>query len=498
MTDTEIRTSLDQLVTAARLRLRRFAQREAFQEALGLTFYALSVVPVVYLLVSAIALTTGIKVWQPTWVQLIYFPVVFAVLVVLITTALKYFQHRPAKQLALALFDRQLNLKDSLQIADEFLDLPNRTAFQEAALDQAVSRINESKRHNLSPILLSGPNFKGLKTKEAWISCAFLIVAVLVHFITPGEILAESTPVLAKIEIQTVSETSGTESDTDTKEETEAQLDQQQFEEMLALVTPSRARPTDSQQSPQTQNDQKSQSPQVSTAAEAANQGAQSSTSQQSSGFKSEQKDVPQSQREQKSKPSSREQKPMSKKPPTENDNSENQMSGMSKSGSSNKVSTSSMSDSDYKTKDNPDLEEPELEADDEEDEEQESGASSKPMLEQRKAPADRQLSPAGAGQEQENPDANGRSGAGGLKKTRGVAAKLLGVPMPDQLTGHSNPGRVKINRKNANPNLQAQESGAPSPHGQLDQSIGSVPDTNMNAWMRQLIQTYFTKNKTS
>ena len=156
------------------------------------------------------------------------------------------------------------------------------------------------------------------------------------------------------------------------------------------------------------------------------------------------------------------------------------------------------MSDSDYKTKDNPDLEESELEADDEEDEEQEAGASSKPMLEQRKAPADRQLSPAGAGQQDENPDANGRSGAGGLKKTRGVAAKLLGVPMPDQLTGHSNPGRMKINRKNANPNLQAQEPGETSPHGELDQSIGSVPDVHMSVWMRQLIQTYFTQKRTT
>ena len=498
MTDTEIRTSLDQLVAAARLRLRRFAQREAFQESLGLTFYALSVVPVVYLLVSAIAMTTGIKVWQPSWLQLIYLPVVFTGLVVLITTALKYLQSRPDKQLALALFDRQLNLKDSLQIADEFLDLPNRTAFQEAALDQAVSRINEAKQHDLSPIQLIKPKFDGLRAKEGLISCALFILAVLVHFVTPGEILADSAPAIAKIETDPVADSNSSEPETDGEEETEVLREQQISEEMLAFVTSTKAKPTDSQQSPLTQNDQRSQSPQVSTAAEAANQGAQSSTSQQSSGFKSEQKDIPESQPNQKSKPRSPEKKPTARKPPTENENSENQMSGMSKSGSSNKVSTSSMSDSDYKTKDNPDLEEAELEADDEEDEEQEAGASSKPMLEQRKAPADRQLSPSGAGQEQENPDANGRSGAGGLKKTRGVAAKLLGVPMPDQLTGHNNPGRVKINRKNANPNLQAQEPGATSPHGELDQSIGSVPDAHMSVWMRQLIQTYFTQKRTS
>ena len=498
MTDTEIRASLDQLVAAARLRLRRFAQREAFQESLGLTFYAFSVVPVVYLLVSAIAMTTGIQVWQPSWLQLIYLPVAFTGLVVLMTTALKYLQSRPDKQLALALFDRQLNLKDSLQIADEFLDVPNRTAFQEAALDQAVSRINEAKQHDLSPIQLIKPNFDGLKAKEGLISCTLLVLAVLVHFITPGEILADSTPVVAKIETGPAADSNSSESETDSEEETEALREQQLSEEMLAFVTSTKAKPTDSQQSPLTQNDQRSQSPQVSTAAETANQGAQSSTSQQSSGFKSEQKDLPESRPNQKSKPRSPEKKPTARKPPTENENSENQMSGMSKSGSSNKVSTSSMSDSDYKTKDNPDLEEVELEADDEEDEEQEAGASSKPMLEQRKAPADRQLSPSGAGQEQENPDANGRSGAGGLKKTRGVAAKLLGVPMPDQLTGHNNPGRVKINRKNANPNLQAQEPGATSPHGELDQSIGSVPDAQMSVWMRQLIQTYFTQKRTS
>lgn len=498
MTDTEIRASLDQLVLAAWLRLRRFAQREAFQESLGLTFYALSVVPVVYLLVSAIAVTTGIKVWQPSWLQLIYLPVIFTGLVVLITTALKYLRSRPDKQLALALFDRQLNLKDSLQIADEFLDLPNRTAFQDAALDQAVTRINEAKQHNLSPIPLMKPSFDGLRVKEGLISCALLILAVLVHFVTPGEILADSTLVVAKTETDPVADSNSSEPETDGEEETKVLRDQQTSEEMLAFVTSTKAKPTDSVPSPLTHNDQRSQSPQVSTAAEAVNQGAQSSTSQQSSGFKSEQKELPESQSNQKPKPSSLEKKPTARKPPTDNENSENQMSGMSKSGSSNKVSTSSMSDSDYKTKDNPDLEESELEADDEEDEEQEAGASSKPMLEQRKAPADRQLSPAGAGQQDENPDANGRSGAGGLKKTRGVAAKLLGVPMPDQLTGHSNPGRMKINRKNANPNLQAQEPGATSPRGELDESIGSVPDAHMSVWMRQLIQTYFTQKRTT
>ena len=123
--------------------------------------------------------------------------------------------------------------------------------------------------------------------------------------------------------------------------------------------------------------------------------------------------------------------------------------------------------------------------------EEQEAASSMRPMLSQRKAPANRQLGQSGMG-EDENPDANGRGGPGGLKKTRGVAAMLLGVPMPDRLQGAPNPGRMKVQREQSQPQDQFAEAVGAQARGKRDGQIGYVANQNLSPWMEDLVKDYF------
>ena len=129
--------------------------------------------------------------------------------------------------------------------------------------------------------------------------------------------------------------------------------------------------------------------------------------------------------------------------------------------------------------------------AEEEEDEEQKGASTSKPMLNNRKAAVDRSLSPSGLS-DRENDQANGRGGPSGLKKTRGVAAMLLGVPMPDHLRGKSNPGRIKVERERADPEPKTSLAADATNRGSRQESIGYLPHLALAPWMQDTVRDYF------
>jgi hypothetical protein len=126
------------------------------------------------------------------------------------------------------------------------------------------------------------------------------------------------------------------------------------------------------------------------------------------------------------------------------------------------------------------------------EDEEEKSNSSVKPDLRDRKAPVDRNLSPSPTGTEPDD-DANGRSGPGGRKKTRGVPSMILGIPVADRVQGKPSPGRSKVTQENAkpttesHPELQAQERLART------EAAGQVEQWQLLPWMQTLVRDYFT-----
>ena len=184
--------------------------------------------------------------------------------------------------------------------------------------------------------------------------------------------------------------------------------------------------------------------------------------------------------------------KPTSDRAAEENEeNSSAATGGRGRSSGSRTSSADKQTDDDKANREEPD-DEVYDDVEEEEDEEQEAAGAARPLLNQRKAPVDRSLTPSGAGEAREDPDVNGRGGPGGLKKTRGVAAMLLGVPMPDQLLGQANPGRMKVQRERIEPEERFSDERPAADRGVMDETTGSIAHPEMLPWMRDLVRDYF------
>ena len=126
----------------------------------------------------------------------------------------------------------------------------------------------------------------------------------------------------------------------------------------------------------------------------------------------------------------------------------------------------------------------------DQEEEEKTTGVD-RPSLRKNKPPVDRNLSPRPAGDEP-NPDANGRSGPGGRKKTRGVPAMILGIPTPDRIQGTSNPGRSKVTQEHSTPREEPQPGLAAEARLPRASAFGSIEHPLLLPWMQDLVEKYF------
>ncbi len=123
--------------------------------------------------------------------------------------------------------------------------------------------------------------------------------------------------------------------------------------------------------------------------------------------------------------------------------------------------------------------------------EEEKTAGVERPSLRRNKPPVDRNLSTRPTG-DQPNPNANGRSGPGGRKKTRGVPAMILGVPTPDRIQGMSNPGRSKVTQEHSTPKEEPQAALDAEARLARDRAFGRVEHPLLRPWMQTLIETYF------
>ena len=123
--------------------------------------------------------------------------------------------------------------------------------------------------------------------------------------------------------------------------------------------------------------------------------------------------------------------------------------------------------------------------------EEEKTTAVERPSLRKNKAPVDRNLSPRPTG-DQADPDANGRSGPGGRKKTRGVPSMILGVPTPDRIQGMTNPGRSKVTQENSTPKEEPQSALTAEQRRARDAAFGFVDHPLLRPWMLSLVEQYF------
>jgi len=158
-------------------------------------------------------------------------------------------------------------------------------------------------------------------------------------------------------------------------------------------------------------------------------------------------------------------------------------------SGSNKSPSASPWSSKDQVTsEDEEDLEDDE-EVDDETDSSDARGGV-QPHLRDRRPPVNRDLG-IGFGN-QKNPDANGRGGPSEQKKSRGVAALVLGVPIPDHIKGKPNPGKTKITQERVKPRPEGGRGETAKSRGTRNEGMGYLHRQELMPWMRKLLKRYF------
>lgn len=494
----DLRLHLDGLARRGAGYLRRYALKNAVEKAMGHVHIVALIVPLAFAVAAFAQRFTGEQYWLLNPILTVLLALVVPVLYVLIAALWGFVSRRVSRNYALALFDRELGYKDRLQAADEFLDLSNLSDFENAAVADAIPYAEKATDTKLRDIKIAAPTIYTTKWGHGLAAVLFLVAGMLVQFLTFNPNL-EASPVLdeplaintiddmemeeeaaeAPMEAESESQTPPKNVSTDRTSEG-AVLESTESKSQDSALR--RANPSDS-------NPSESMQVGLSGGASQDNKAGSSSSSLSGEGDpekKQQQSDQPPKERKAKEK----EERPDEDEP---GDESAKGIAGGKGSGSGRQSSSAEMTENTSRPLENDFDTGVDLESDDEEDEKQEATSAARPMINQRKPPVDRQLSPSGMMGQEEDERANGRSGAGARKKTRGVAAMLLGVPMPDQLRSQVSPGRVKIQRERSVPHPSQVASVESKDRGSIDESIGKVAHHELKPWMRNVVSNYFT-----
>jgi len=394
------------------------------------------------------------------------------------------------RRACLGAYDLQLDTRDRLVTADEFLASDSSSQFQQAAIEDAAAHIARASQTTLEPKAL--PEWS-ISRRSGWAVAAAAVVMFAAVWLGNLALGIRSAPdaeaVLANADLQTVP----------------ARMAASLLDLKPNPPRPDRQAPNDPAQpsSPQTAPDPSAKTPKTDQDADgqshAGGQANSRSSSQamSSSGTPSNQQtpsqpleqDPPQ---DQQASATGQTKKSTGKKA-EQQASSATSGQGQSKSSSSdsNSIPATDQPDRAGANKDDGKDEEG---AQDEVEEEKTAGVE-RPSLRKNKPPVDRNLSPRPAG-DQPNPNANGRSGPGGRKKTRGVPAMILGIPTPDRIQGMTNPGRSKVTQENSTPKEEPQAALTAEPRTPRELPFGQVEHPLLKPWMLNLVEKYFLLNK--
>ena len=403
---------------------------------------------------------------------------------------------RVDRQTSLALFDRELGLKDRLQSADEFRLKEQATAFEQAAITDAMPHAEKALQTRLANIEIAKPAMDTIKWPLVFAAMFIFVLGLSTNglqFERPSVELAGIAPDKAQpqdsvedIKPPVFPEDKSTENDIP---EPDSPVAEEQRPTEMKKATEATNSESSLAQSEEAQSvPQQTSESGLSASASKQNQPGQAASNISGLGNEKqkEEEDVA-SKKETKKKEQSKE----NDSKEDEKDDSASGIAGGKGAGSGRQSASTEMLEQHSKSREDDFDQDVDQESDDEEDEEQEAASAAKPMLNQRKAPVDRQLTPSGVGFE-ERDDLNGRSGPGGLKKTRGVAAMLLGVPMPDKLRSQINVGRIKVQRERSVPIPNQVQTISSENRGQMDDSVGTFSRTELKPWMRDVAKNYF------
>lgn len=169
---------LDELVVRSTRHLRKWLVSKAFRCAVETALMGLLLMSFLLLLAQIGARFIDDQVWSPGLWHSIVAMVLPPILYFSGRMALTYFSGSVERPVALALYDRQLGLKDRLVTADQFLQLDDRDAFTQAAIDDAVPFIDKAMAIDLDPVALLRPRVRN----AYWLYLPAALTVLLLSF----------------------------------------------------------------------------------------------------------------------------------------------------------------------------------------------------------------------------------------------------------------------------------------------------------------------------
>ncbi len=482
---------LDRLVAQAQRFLLRWRLQRELRQAATTALTWLFVFPLLLLLVRVVTgASTPVNLWMVAALALLG-----PVLYVLWRVARQYLQYRPGRRTGLALFDSQLDSKDRLVTADEFMDegaddrsAGSSHAFKQAAVDDAGQYVNRALQTSLDALPM--PEWRVRPLSWLGVPAALVVIALLIWGIGGSGAVLQDTDeerLASAVEADAVPDTAG-------PQRLAMRRDPRRTQEPQPDPLLTTERPQE-QAKPSPQRSRNEEAAEGQSNAGSAAMAQSSSNSSSAAGQPSSQKNA--------SKPGEQEASPEEKKkkdsaakkrakPPQQNAQMTMEATtGQGKSGGS------SSSVAEFEVPQQPDQlgaglkEDEQAEETEDEDEEEKSSGVTKPGLRDRKAPVDRNASPSPTGKESRD-DLNGRGGPGSRKKTRGVPSMILGIPIADRVQGKPSPGRSKVTQENAKPTAESHPSAAAQERMARNEPAGHLEQQRLLPWMQALIRDYF------
>jgi hypothetical protein len=390
----------------------------------------------------------------------------------------------------LARLDRELGSEGRLQAAHEFLAHARRTAFMDAAVEDALPALARARAHELAP-----PPRRARSARDAVPALLGLLLAALAATLRGGT----GAPAPLEPTLTADAEPATAEAAARAPLPPEAPAAPPQPEERAAAPREPGAAAGGAEQKPQPDAPQEPKSSRGLTGAGAAATPSQASASSESQGFPSAKADSKEAADPGKSAtPKPRKPKEPSAPPPPPKTPTEESGSTAGKGvghGSSRNPGATDWESKDQTSTDEEDPLDDDEDVDDE-DSESEARGGLQPSLRDRRPAVNRDLRIAFGNRP--NPDANGRGAGGEQKKSRGVASLVLGVPIPDHVKGKPNPGRTKITQERVEPKAEDAPFGAAVAHAPRSGPSGNLSSFDLEPWMRALVRGYFDRGGSS
>jgi len=392
---------------------------------------------------------------------------------------------RLAPERALAVLDRHAKLADRLTTAHEFLGLTGRSAFEQAAIEDAHAAVAAARTTVLPHVEIG---WRRDRAALGVVGGALLACVLAAHLRLADAGDAERGAPSAEGDVELVGSLDERAREPGTGEreaEPDAVPPREARERKPQPAARSEARATDvpeqvKQSQGETREGQSSDAQASSGAGQA--KGAPSNQEQKSAG-ESKTTEPPKKQKEVEAR--NDEEQP---KKQAEEDSGSTAGKGSGRGSNRNSVATPWSSKDQVDTPDDQEVQDDEDFEDDAE--EQKARGGMQPNLRDRRPPVSRDLS-IGFGN-RPNPDANGRGGPSDQKKSRGTASLVLGVPVPDRVKGQPNKGKTKITQERVEPRAETADVVAAGVRPPSSLPLGHVPAPHSSPFVQDAVRSYF------